>query len=165
VSGQVLSMESIPAWKVGSTEALVKKKPRGCWGSSRGFSAKLSHDGVNAKVITGKKYEDHLRDAGSWSSEPPVRNQGRGAAMMRVEAVRRIFPKCWFNEAITADGLDCLGYYHEKRDEQRLVGLGPEHDFSSHAADAFGLMAVSYRDPSSMRTFHAPIEYPKISVA
>ena len=28
-------MESIPAGKVGSTEALVKENPRGCCGSSR----------------------------------------------------------------------------------------------------------------------------------
>lgn len=83
----------------------------------------LPHDGVNANVITGKRYEDHLRDAG-FLVEPPVKNQGRGAAMMRVEAVRRIFPKCWFNEATTADGLDALGYYHERKDEQCSVGLG-----------------------------------------
>ena len=73
--------------------------------------------------------------------------------MMRVEAVRRIFPKCWFNEATTTDGLDALGYYHERKDEQRSVGLGPDHDWSSHAADAFGLMAISYRDPATMRKF------------
>jgi hypothetical protein len=26
-----------------------------------------------------------------------------------------------------------LGYYHERKDENRNVGLGPEHDWSSHA--------------------------------
>ena len=36
--------------------------------------------------ITGKRYEDHLRDAG-FTVEPPVKNQGRGAAMMRIEAL------------------------------------------------------------------------------
>ena len=47
---------------------------------------------MNANAITGKRYEDHLREAG-FEVQPPVKNQGRGAAMMRVEAVRRIFPK------------------------------------------------------------------------
>jgi phage terminase large subunit len=89
----------------------------------------LPHDGVNANVITGKRYEDHLRDAG-FSVEPPVRNQGRGAAMMRVEAVRRIFPKCWFNEATTAAGIDALGYYHERKDEARDVGLAGKRQCS-----------------------------------
>jgi hypothetical protein len=40
-----------------------------------------------------------------------------------------------------------LGYYHERKDETRNIGLGPEHDWSSHAADAFGLMAVHYEAP------------------
>jgi phage terminase large subunit len=35
-------------------------------------------------------------------------------------------------------------YYHERRDENRNVGLGPEHDWSSHAVDAFGYMAITY---------------------
>jgi phage terminase large subunit len=124
----------------------------------------LPHDGVNANVITGKRYADHLRDAG-FAVEPPVKNQGRGAAMMRVEAVRRLFPKCWFNEETTSAGLDALGYYHERKDEARDVGLGPDHDWSSHAADSFGLMAISYQDPAAMRAFHKPIKYPRISVA
>ena len=30
-----------------------------------------------------------------------IPNEGSGAAAMRIEAVRRIFPKCWFNDATT----------------------------------------------------------------
>lgn len=105
----------------------------------------LPHDGVNDNNITGKRYEDHWRDAGFKTRV--VKNQGKGAAMMRVEAVRRIFSRIWFNEATTEAGRDALGYYHERKDEERNVGLGPEHDWSSHAADAFGLMAVDYEEP------------------
>jgi phage terminase large subunit len=36
---------------------------------------------------------------------------------------------------------------HDRRDENRNVGLGPEHDWSSHAADAFGYLAISYEEP------------------
>lgn len=118
----------------------------------------LPHDGVNANAITGKRYEDHLRDAG-FTVEPPVPNQGRGAAMMRIEAVRRVFPKIWFNEATTEPGRDALGYYHERKDEARNAGLGPEHDWSSHAADAFGLMAICYREPSNEANFGRKIVY------
>jgi phage terminase large subunit len=106
----------------------------------------LPHDGVNENNITGKRYEDHLRDAGFEVEVIP--NQGKGAASMRIEAVRRIFPQCWFNEKTTEAGRDALGYYHERKDESRNVGLGPDHDWSSHAADAFGLMAVAYEEPS-----------------
>ncbi|HWA60869.1 MAG TPA: PBSX family phage terminase large subunit [Caulobacteraceae bacterium] len=105
----------------------------------------LPHDGMNANAVTGKRYEDHLRDAGF--SVEVVANQGRGAALMRVEAARRLFPRIWFDAAATAAGREALGAYHERRDEARGVGLGPEHNWSSHAADAFGLMAVAYEEP------------------
>jgi phage terminase large subunit len=105
----------------------------------------LPHDGVNENNITGKRYEDHVREAGF--QVQVIKNQGRGAASMRIEAVRRIFGKCWFNEETTEAGRDALGYYHEKKDEARNVGLGPEHDWSSHGADAFGLMAITYEMP------------------
>jgi phage terminase large subunit len=114
----------------------------------------LPHDGVNANNVTGKRYEDHLRDA-----EFDVRvipNQGRGAASMRIEAVRRILPKVWFNEETTQAGREALAYYHERRDEARNVGLGPEHDWSSHCADAFGLMAICYEEP---RQAAKPVRY------
>lgn len=105
----------------------------------------LPHDGVNENNITGKRYEDHLREAGF--DVQVIKNQGKGAAAMRIEAVRRVFPQCWFNEETTEAGRDALGYYHEKKDEQRNVGLGPEHDWSSHGSDAFGLMAIAYEAP------------------
>lgn len=123
----------------------------------------LPHDGVNENNITGKRYEDHLRDAGF--SVRVVKNQGRGAASQRIEAVRRLGPKMWFNEATTLPGRRALGFYHEKRDEQRNVGLGPEHDWSSHAADGFGLMAIDYEEPSAMRAFNRTIVYPQAGVA
>ena len=108
------------------------------WMRERGYEKAvnyLPHDGVNQNNVTGKKYADHWRDAG-FAVEPPVKNQGKGAAMMRIEALRRLGPQLWFNEAATEAGRDALGFYHEKKDDVRNVGLGPEHDWSSHAADA-----------------------------
>jgi phage terminase large subunit len=124
----------------------------------------LPHDGVNENNITGKRYEDHLRDAG-FTVEPPVKNQGKGAASMRIEAVRRLGPKMWFNETTTEDGRQALGFYHEKKDEVRNVGLGPDHDWSSHAADAFGLMAICYEEPGRAANFNRTINYSNMGVA
>jgi phage terminase large subunit len=106
----------------------------------------LPHDGVNENNITGKRYEDHLREAG-FAVEPPVKNQGKGAASLRIEAVRRLGPKMYWNEDKTEPGRDAIGFYHERKDEARNVGLGPEHDWSSHAADGLGLMAICYEQP------------------
>lgn len=105
----------------------------------------LPHDGRNAEKVYDVTYQSALEQAGF--DVDAIENQGKGAAMLRVEAARRIFASCWFNEATTQAGRDALGWYHEKVDEARNVGLGPDHDWSSHAADAFGLMAIDYAPP------------------
>jgi phage terminase large subunit len=132
---------------------------------SRGYQnalCVLPHDGVAANVITGKRYEDHVREAGF--QVEVIKNQGAGAAKMRIEAVRRIMPKCWFDDARTEAGRDALGYYHERKDENRDVGLGPEHDWSSHGSDSFGLMAISYEKPSRVAMFNRPLQAPKLGI-
>lgn len=121
----------------------------------------LPHDGVNTNNLTGKRYEDHVRDAGFKVRTVP--NQGKGAAMMRVEAMRRWFSRMWFNEKPTEAGREALGYYHERKDETRGIGLGPEHDWSSNCADAAGLMAVDYKEPGlktprPSMTVHRPLD-------
>lgn len=133
------------------------------WLRERGYEkaiCQLPHDGVNDNNVTGKRYVDHLRDAG-FDCPDPIKNQGKGAAGLRIEAVRRLFPKIWFNEDTTEAGRDALGYYHERKDDERNVGMGPDHDWSSHAADAFGLMAICYEEPSRKSAFEKPIAYPK----
>src|ERR1700722_4392255 len=131
------------------------------WMRERGYGKAINtlpHDGVNANAVTGKTYAEHWRDAG-FAVEPPVKNQGRGAAMMRIEALRRLGGQLWFNEATTESGREALGFYHERRDDTRQVGLGPEHDWSSHAADALGLMAVCYEAPGRTASFNRVIQY------
>jgi phage terminase large subunit len=117
----------------------------------------LPHDGVNVNNITGKRYEDHLRDAGF--SVTVIPNQGRGAAAMRIEAVRRLAPKFWFDEEKTEPGREALGFYHERRDPERNIGLGPEHDWSSHGADSFGLMCCVYEPPAQSANFGRKLNY------
>ena len=115
------------------------------WLRSRGFPVKtcvLPHDGANNEKVFAVSYESALKSAGF--NVVVIPNQGRGAAKQRVEALRRLFPACWFNEPTTGPGLEALGWYHEKRDEERGIGLGPEHDWSSHCADAAGLVAVAH---------------------
>jgi phage terminase large subunit len=54
---------------------------------------------------------------------------------MRIEAVRRLGPKMRWHEENTEAGREAVGFYHEKKDEIRNIGLGPDHDWSSHSAD------------------------------
>lgn len=110
----------------------------------------LPHDGVNHDKVFDVTYESEFRRAGYDVSV--VKNQGTGAAMQRIEATRKILPSCRFNESKCSGGLDALGWYHENRDETRNIGLGPCHDWSSHGADAFGLMAIIAEDIFDERT-------------
>jgi phage terminase large subunit len=106
----------------------------------------LPHDGTTNDKVFDVSYESALTAAEFDVLVIP--NQGKGAAAMRIEAGRRLFPSIWFNAETTQGGIDALGWYHERKDETRNIGLGPEHDWSSHGADAFGLMCVAYEAPT-----------------
>lgn len=133
------------------------------WLRSRGYGPEtlqiwLPHDGAQNDKVHSVSYESALRDSGYIVTVIP--NQGAGAAKARIEAGRRLFPAMRFNEATTGPGLDALGWYHEKRDADRGIGLGPEHDWASHGADAFGLMCVAHEPPQGM----APLSYPDMGI-
>lgn len=109
----------------------------------------LPHDGAQHDKVHKTSYQSALRDAGFEVRVIP--NMGAGAAARRIEAVRRVFPGIYFNADTTESGRDALGWYHEKTDDAREIGLGPEHDWSSHGADAFGLMAVDHLSTETIR--------------
>lgn len=124
------------------------------WMRSQGYTPErvqiiLPHDGASNDKVYDVSYESAFRDAGY--DVVVIPNQGKGAAMMRVESARRLFPSIWFNETTTGGLLESLGWYHEKRDEVRGIGLGPDHDWSSNDADAFGLGCVAYEAPQERK--------------
>jgi phage terminase large subunit len=126
------------------------------WMRSRGYTPKrsqiwLPHDGDTNDKVHNVSYASALKGDGLGYNVEVVPNQGVGAAKKRIEAARLHFHAIWFNAPdgvdpettpTTAAGLEALGWYHEKKDEERGIGLGPEHDWSSHGADAFGLGCI-----------------------
>jgi phage terminase large subunit len=135
------------------------------WMRSRGYTDGnkptiwLPHDGDTQDKVIDVSYRSAFEAAGYTVEVVP--NQGKGAAAMRVERARNLFPRIWFNQATTEAGLDAIGWYHEKKDEERGIGLGPEHDWASHSADAFGLMCVVYQEPQEAK----PLNYPRLTTA
>lgn len=113
----------------------------------------LPHDGASNDKVYNVSFEGELRRAGHHVEVVP--NQGAGAARQRIEAARALFPSVLFDAEKTAPGRDALGWYHEKSDERRGINLGPEHDWASHGADAFGLMCCTYKPPTIMRRTEA----------
>lgn len=132
------------------------------WLRSHGYESalcKLPHDGASNDKVFSVSYESALRAAGFTVQVIP--NMGAGAATARIEAVRRVLPSVRFNTETTEAGRDALGWYHEKRDEKRGIGLGPNHDWASHGADAFGLMAVDYLEQPKLAT-QQPLKYKRL---
>lgn len=128
------------------------------WLRSRGYTPGksqiwLPHDGDSQDKVLDISYRTALESANYEVTIVP--NQGKGAAKARIEAGRRLFSRMWFNSPEDADpettptcsaGLEAIGWYHEKKDDIRNIGLGPEHDWSSHGADSFGLMCIVHED-------------------
>lgn len=121
------------------------------WMRSQGYTPDrckiwLPHDGDQQDKVIDTSYRKAFAEAGYEVIVIP--NQGRGAAMQRVERGRQLFPRMRFDEEKCKPGLDALGWYHEKKDEKREIGLGPNHDWASHSADAFGAGCVAYEEPT-----------------
>jgi phage terminase large subunit len=115
------------------------------WLSAKHVKCKvLDHiEGVGQEI--GYCYRSMFIDAGFEIEVIP--NQGW---VQSCNASRQLggSSRTWWNADTTEAGREPLGFYHEKKDEARNIGLGPEHDWSSHACDAFGLMAVVYEEPA-----------------
>jgi phage terminase large subunit len=134
------------------------------WLRDRGYTHEraqiwLPHDGQTNDKVHDVSYASAFRDINY--SVTVIPNQGKGAAAMRIEAARRWFSRMWFNEEPTEPGRAALGWYHEKKDAERGIGLGPEHDWASHGADAFGLMCIAYEEPQESK----PLNYPRLTTA
>lgn len=122
------------------------------WLRERGYTSDkakiyLPHDGKTNDRVYDVSYESEFKRAGYEVEVVP--NQGKGAAAARIERTRNLWPSIWLDSKRCDAGIDALAWYHEKWDEARDIGLGPDHDWSSHSADAFGLMCVAYEEPTA----------------
>ena len=62
-----------------------------------------------------------------------------------IDAVRRVFPKLWFDAVKCERGLEALANYHSEYDEEKQVlKIQPVHDWASHGCDALQTLAISY---------------------
>lgn len=65
----------------------------------------------------------------------------------RINAVRTILPRCWFDAEKCAPGIEALKQYQRLWDDERKTFKNePLHDWTSHGADSFGHGATVLRD-------------------
>lgn len=106
----------------------------------------LPHDAQARELGTGKSRVEMLEGLGFRTRIAPKLSVEDG-----IEAVRRLIPRTWIDEKRCELGLRAIRDYREKRDEKRRLGMGPLHDWTSHAADALRYLAVAYEEPRVKR--------------
>jgi len=64
-----------------------------------------------------------------------------------IEAVRNILGRCWFDQAKCDRGIEALRQYKKSwNDKMRCYNDSPDHDWTSHGADAFRYLAVAFKE-------------------
>lgn len=64
-----------------------------------------------------------------------------------IQAARAAFPKMWFDKENMGEAVELLKQYQREWDEEKKAFRDkPRHDHTSHCADAFRMMAISYRE-------------------
>lgn len=81
-----------------------------------------------------------------------------------INAVRKIFPNCFFDEEKTKDGLKRLGAFKYEVDEFGGYSTRPDHDEASDASDAFAQLALSLNEKKKDK-FIAPGQFAQTSYA
>ena len=63
-----------------------------------------------------------------------------------IEAVRNLLPACWFDTEKCERGIEALRGYRKAFDERnKCYGDRPHHDWTSHASDAFRILAWGFK--------------------
>lgn len=108
----------------------------------------LPHDARAKTLASGGKsiveqLANHLGGMGKLAIVPDIGVQDG------IQAVRMILPKCYF-DPICDEGLEALRQYQREYDEdKKTFRQTPRHDWCSHPADAFRMLAVAYRQDKS----------------
>lgn len=105
----------------------------------------LPHDVKVRDLSTGMSREQALLDMGVM----PVSIAPQTSVADGIEAVRRLLPRCVFDQERTKRGRMALAEYGRDWDARNQCWKStPRHDWSSHGADAFRYLAVGMVDRS-----------------
>jgi len=100
----------------------------------------LPHDANARELTTGLSRVESLRKMGV----SRMRVLPRLAIEDGINAVRMTLPLCFFHEANTVRGVECLFSYHKEFNDKMQVFVNkPVHDWASDGADAFRYLCLS----------------------
>jgi hypothetical protein len=64
-----------------------------------------------------------------------------------IQAARLALMRSWFDAEKCQEGIECLRQYQREYDEDKKVFRDkPRHDFTSHGADAFRMLAIAWKE-------------------
>lgn len=106
-----------------------------------------------------------VRELGTGRSRYEVLGEHLGKGNMKIvpnlpikdgiEAARLLFNRMWFDEEKCQKLLDALGSYTQEWDDKKgMFRDKPLHNWASHAADAFRMMAVGLKDQTDIPKSH-----------
>ena len=105
----------------------------------------LPHDGAHADKMMVTP-EDHLRNLGRKNIKIVPRTSD---LTFGIQDTRMMFPSCHFDKERCAEGVRALQAYHYAEDERRETSRPrPDHDWASHAADAFRQFGQGFKPHS-----------------
>jgi len=124
----------------------------------RGYTYGLHYlpwDGAAKELGTGRSIQEQIQAV---YGKENVRCAKKLAVTDGIEAVRAIFPKCYFEREKCADGLQSLRHYRYAYDENlRTFKREPLHDWASHDADALRTAAVAVKEEARPKQTSEPV--------
>lgn len=135
----VIDFHASSGQNIGFYAKLVRGKPY------RYATHWLPHD-ARAKTLAsgGKSVIEQLADGLGFDRLAIVPNLN---IQDGIQAARMSLGRCWFDEEKCKDGLEALRQYQREFDEdKKAFRERPRHDWTSHPADAFRMLAVAWRE-------------------
>ena len=110
----------------------------------------LPHDARAKSLQTGRSIVEQLADLLGINHLSVVPDIG---VQDGIQAIRQMLPRTWFNSVKCGDGVEALRQYQREYDEdKKAFRASPRHDWTSHPADAFRMLAVAWRaEPSTQK--------------
>ena len=116
----------------------------------------LPHDANVREIGTGKSRLEIAQSLGLVTSIVPKMSIEDG-----INATRMTLGRCWFDYEKTKDGLDALRQYRWAVTDKGETKNRPQHDWTSHSADAFRYVCTGLQETKNWST---EIKYPRLGI-
>ena len=116
----------------------------------------LPHDANVREIGTGKSRVEIAQSLGLVTSIVPKMSVEDG-----INAVRMTLGRCYFDFDKTKEGLDALRQYRWAVDDRGVTKNRPDHNWTSHSADAFRYLCTGLQETKNWNT---EIKYPNLGL-